>query len=415
MSVHSKLDTKGNKVWYVKFRDENGTQRQTTPKPNSHKAAERLDRDLKTRRDRGEIINPDDANMTIGEYFTGVYLPAKITQGSTRLGVLVRWGSAKGPEHDRAWQVRKKFNRMSLKGANRRQIVDEWHGEMKRAGASSAQMYTAHKLLVAVLNHAVEYDYLPGLKIRGMYPEYTPARKPPMWLPAEVERVRRQMLRIGERGARRNSASQGQLYQWRRQRDAAVVALAGYHPTRIGEVFALEWPDALDRGRIAAHVDVSKRVPGVEEDDWERTKTGPDGRLLPLTTTGRADLRAWWMLCGQPTTGVVFPFRPDDQTWTTARVKNWRAFNWYVALDAAGLDRVPFKHLRDSSASMWVRARRDLKTVADAAGHSITVCQRTYIHAFKALEAGEAFDLDEAIATARSSGPDVRRMFADGR
>src|SRR4051812_48515005 len=98
----------------------------------------------------------------------------------------------------------------------------------------------------------------------------------------------------------------------------------GYAAPRWGECFALQWPMLLVRDddgklRIRKHIHITSRVPNADGDPENRTKTSRTRRtprsmrkprIVELEEALRHDLRWWWMLNGQPTTGYVFPSEP---------------------------------------------------------------------------------------------------------
>ena len=165
----------------------------------------------------------------------------------------------------------------------------------------------------------------------------------------------------------------------------------------------------LNAGRndVAQAAKIVNTVTGIETDD-EETETGAD-RPVPLNPYIRSDLREWWLYCGRPRMGLVFPRTPEGAPWTPGEFSNWRRAIWVPTLGALGrgLDdttgrRVPPKHLRHSCISMWIREGKDVGTVADLAGHSPEICWKHYRLAFKTLDPDDRFDVLDAIEAARS-------------
>lgn len=391
MSIHKTSTGK----YQVRYRLDTGKQK--AKNFTRKKDAEKFELDVKLRRERGEQLDPSLGNLTVGDFFRDTFLPTRTTRVSTQRGYHVRWAKDGG----KPWHVATKFDQMQLRAANTPATIHAWHREMRQAGASAAAIIGAHRLVVQIISFAVDLEYLPRLRIGGMSPAYAPSPKNEPWLPVDIEKARLALLTLPAALNR-----PGDAWTWARERDAMWVSLMAYVPMRLGEPTALLWGDVLEGGTIGPFVEVHRRV-AHEGDDPEGTKTVPS-RLIELPAPVRDELREWWMRNGRPETGLILPRTKSGAPWKQGSLTSWREQIWYRALDEAGIPREQPKHLRHSAVSMWIRSGRDIKSVADAAGHSIEVCARTYAHSFtRAMKATDVFDLDAAIVAARNPQREV--------
>lgn len=417
MSVH-KVPVKGGHKWEVRYRDDQGRNRSKRfDLKKGEGGADAFDDEMAKARRRGEVIDPDRSAMTVERFFYDVYLELRQAPPSTRRQWNARWSPKK--REPQVWHVGKKWGRSKLRDANNREAVLRWHTEMRRAGATDASIRQAHSLFVSIISYAHALEYLFHNRVLGFELAYEPKRYEDPWLPEQIELIRNDLLARSVKGIEHggaNGRADGEEYKWRRRRDAELVCFLGYMGPRLGEAFALPWERLLnpERTTVGTAVEISNSVrEGQDEDPRERTKTG--GKRYPrLERHVREDLLEWWMFCGKPTTGPVFPIAREDignpdARWTPTGMTNWRRYIWDTTVEAVGLPKRPPKHLRHSAVSMWIREGMSLLDVANRAGHTMVVCQDRYAHAFAAMDPTERFSMTAAIAKARSRGEDDRR------
>jgi hypothetical protein len=409
MSVH-KVHVKGGVKWEVRYRDhENRNRAKRFARKTGRDGADEFDEEMAGARRSGEIINPDRENMAVAEFWKDVFLETRHMSTGTRRRRKALWAPKKAVPQ--VWHLQKKWAKWRLRDINRRESVMQWHAEMRRAGATDSMMRNAHDLLVTIVSHAIELDYIRGRsRIEGFVMDYAPQRFEDVWLPVQIESVRNYFLA----SSNPNNPKPAER-EWRQRRNAELTSFIGYQAARPGEAVAVTWPRVLnpEQTRIGTAVDIrnSARVIDPDEPDLrERTKTGKP-RSGKLETAVRDDLTAWWMYCGRPRTGLVFPYqRADvgdpDARWNPDNFSNWRRDSWLPALSAVNLPPRPLKHLRHSCVSMWIREGLNLKTVADRAGHTMVVCEQTYAHQFASLDPHEKFKISDAIAAARGERTD---------
>lgn len=391
MSVHERGDGR----WQVRYRDAAGRQK-SGGVYNLKGDAEQRDRDLKTKRRRGDLA-PDARQLRVGELWeefldlhVGLLDPTTQRQWTSRWMPTEAW-LARGNEL-RPWHLGHKWARYRLADVTYEAIL-RWHVEMRRAGASDARMWRAHDGLTAMLNFAWRKGTLarnPASQVGR--PSYRPEAVLPstIWLPADVEAIRSVLL--GKAASGRSD------YRWSRARDAVLVSVLGYCGLRPwDEGLRLEWPHVTD-----------KTVTLVD------TKTG-DRRSVPLLEPVARELREWRLRCGMPKRGLVWPRGESDIGRHGAEPLwpgGWSDKVWRPAVEAAGLDYMRPYHLRHSCISMWLAEGRRHNVVAKWAGHSVLTLIRTYDHVIEEWEHREDLDMAAEVRRARGELPDARRLVA---
>lgn len=411
MSVHKNE----HGTWDVRWRNSEGKQPSRTF--DTQRQAIRFDARLK-----GGDINPDDQNVTVGEFYEHEFLRRFRGEYGTLRQYEARWRPQTrepGVQHLSA-----SWGDMPLKDANNPAHVREWHRDMEDDDCSLATMWRAHDLLCTIVKKAVEYEFLDKYRIARIGDEigYVPERAAPPWLPLTVERIRADiLLRVvepprGKRGGGVNGAGV-ERYRWARLRDATIIGWNYMEGTRPGESLALEWPQVLDAAQkdIATHVRITDTI-RIEPKDGEaaprarrrkRTKTRRD-RTLELEQATRDDLYLWWKFCGFPTTGPVFPKRyGEDDKFKLGDWSNWRRAIWAPTLERVGVEYQRPYQLRHSAISMWVRQNTpenpgSVSVAARRAGHTTTTCETTYEHEIE-MSRHSTFDVTAAIAEARQA------------
>lgn len=430
MSVHKNKRTGS---FDVRYRDETGKNRSKSFK--TEREAKRFDRDIEDKKDKGERVNADLSQMLLSEFWETVYLPTvQLSNGTKTLRKRV-WGTTK-PDGDNIAHLRRKWAGKTLAEVNNRQAVLAWHDEIVAAFPDSHEpkVFKAHSLLVSIITHAVNLEYLHKSKISGLQPYYEPKDTGEPWLPVDIEAVVADLRWRADNPPKGYGGVKRAITRWRRRRDAIAVLIMAYAALRIGECFALQWPMLLERQndgtyRLRKFVEIRARVP-VPGDPEDRTKTSRTKRtprsmrkprIVELPDALVNDLREWWIENGRPENGYVLPGEPGGARLNREDLANFGRDSWHRSVRNVGLEKRPPKHLRMSCVSMWIRERRDEGTVADMAGHSTQTMWNTYRKAFLArMNATEPFDMATAIAAARSNRsnadvrPDVRPLRQTG-
>lgn len=414
MSVHKTAEG----TYRVRYYDSAGKQRSKNFKKKKDAGA--FDREMADRKHgyrSPDQVDMSKRNMTMGEFFA-LYVKRYNEKNATLRQVNARWLPAK--KNPTIAHLGKKWESYSLAECNTRELVEEWHAEMRNAGCSSAMMYRAHDLLAALVNKAVKWGYLTRSNIEGMAPDYVPARSSGPWLPASIEALREDFLRrvanppAGARGGGVNGAAV-EPYRWGRMRDATIVSVLGYVAVRPGEAMAFQWDDLLDGNKIIHALEIEEHRPTHKDDDERGTKTGVGAtRTVLFPPWVRADLHLFWLRSGVPRSGWVFPRERGGEPFTfPGDWSNWTRSHWTPTVKRVGLDARPPKHLRHSCVSTWLRAGMPLDVAARRAGHTISTCEKTYRHEIelRTLSDFEALDLPALVAEARGAFPGMSDFF----
>ena len=182
-------------------------------------------------------------------------------------------------------------------------------------------------------------------------PRYERAREPHIFLPAEVERIRRDLAS---------------------HRDRTLVAVLAYSGARPKEVvFRLTWEDVGERA--------------IRYRDTKRHRI----RFTPLLTPLADDLREWFLASGRPSAKQpVFPAHNGD-FWRHDDWRNWRSRIWRGEERPANRRNVQTypgvapqgtrpRDLRSSFITLQIYAGVSLTTVAKQCGTSVPMIEKHY-------------------------------------
>lgn len=243
--------------------------------------------------------------------------------------------------------------------------VAEWRGEIRGAGCSPGQANAALGILSTALGSARRARRIPANPCQGLRRLRVDVKRPRALAPIEVERIRMQMARPGDR---------------------ALVSVLAYGGLRPEEALPLRWSD------VGRTIVVS------------RTFTA--GELVERTKTGR--IRAVEMV--EQLAGDLAALRPkvhgaDELVFPAAEgglldLHNWRERVFKRACRAAGVEAVPYD-LRHTFVSLLIHEGRSVPYVAAMAGHSPRVCLERYAHVFAEAQLGAGVPMVEAIRAAR--------------
>lgn len=83
-----------------------------------------------------------------------------------------RWLPKSASTERKPWHIGWYFAGWPLSKVNQPDVPEAWWRAMRDAGASKATIWRAHALLVQIINHAVEKDYLAGNRLSTKPPKY---------------------------------------------------------------------------------------------------------------------------------------------------------------------------------------------------------------------------------------------------
>jgi integrase len=224
--------------------------------------------------------------------------------------------------------------------------------ELERAGVGTATVRKTMAILQSILSFAVAeeiVEFNAAAPVRK--PRYERAREPHVFLPAEVERIRRDLTSYRDRTL------------------VAVLAYSGARPEEV--VFRLAWEDIGERA--------------IRYRDTKRHRT----RFTPLLAPLAEDLKEWFLASGRPWgKQPVFPAH-DGRFWRTDDWRNWRRRIWHGEERPANRRNIQTypgvapsgtrpRDLRSSFITLQIYAGVPLTTVAKQCGTSVPMIEKHY-------------------------------------
>jgi integrase len=311
------------------------------------------------------------------------------------------------------------YNKHILRQLGARPIVQldaedlvEWQDGLEQAGVGAPTVIKAMSILSSVFREAARRSRTTGVRINPVAlldkPSGKRRRRPRVWGPVVVERVRHQLLV--------NSRRINPGKEFAALRDALLVSFMAMTGCRPGEALALRWRDI--EGRVAiGHGLSGKQI-------VDRTKTEED-RVVPLLSPLRADLAALRERSGDSADDFIFR-TPAGEHWVETDWRNYRSRHFVPALERveaewegwreglAAVDGVresvtglpktrPYDLGRHTHSALMLASGMSLQRLARIQGHSIRVLDETYSEELAEFQdRGERIDPVAEIDRARS-------------
>lgn len=252
-------------------------------------------------------------------------------------------------------------------------VVEKWRTQARKAGKKASTINREIASLKALLNKAVEWQYIERSPLAGgaLKPLKSDDQPKVRFLSDSEEQRLRDAL---DRREARMRAERASANEWRRKRGHTIlpdlyavdfvdylkpmVLLALNTGLRRGELFSLPW----------ACIDFTQRLLTVEGEAAKSHRT----RHIPLNHEAYMLLRRWWNQATDPA-GLVFPSQDG------ARINNIKKA-WRKLLKDGGISNFRFHDLRHTFASNLVMAGVDLNTVRELLGHSDIQMTLRYAH-----------------------------------
>lgn len=292
------------------------------------------------------------------------------------------------------------------------EVLVEWQDELERLGVGAPTIVKAISILSSVFREAARRSRSTGVTLNPVAlldkPSAKRRRRPLVWGPVVVERVRFQLLV--------NSRRVGGGKHLTALRDALLVSFMEMTGCRPGEALALRWCEI--EGRVVVEHGLSgKQI-------VDRTKTGRD-RVAPLLAPLQADLDALRGLSGDGPDDYVFR-TPRGEHWVETDWRNYRSRHFVAALkrveaewgewrqslpasdrlreSVAGLSGTrPYDLGRHTHSALMLASGMSLQRLARIQGHSIRVLDETYSEELAEFQdRGERIDPVVEIERARS-------------
>jgi integrase len=267
------------------------------------------------------------------------------------------------------------------------EVLAEWQDDLEAAGVGAPTIIKAMTILSSVFREAARRPRATGVKANPVAlldkPSGKRRRRPRVWGPVVVERVRYQLLV--------NSLRIGPGKQLASLRDTLLVGLMEMTGCRPGEALAVRWRDIERQMAIEAALSGDKIV--------DRTKTEAD-RIVPVLAPLVPDLAVLRKLSGDGPDAFVFQ-TPAGEHWMEGDWRNYRKRHFVPALkrveaewegwrdelpepdqvreSVAGLTKTrPYDLGRHTHSALMLASGMSLQRLARIQGHSIRVLDETY-------------------------------------
>lgn len=288
----------------------------------------------------------------------------------------------------------------------------EWQDSLDEAGVGAPTLIKAIGIVSSIFREAARRPRSTGVSGNPVAlldrPPAKRRRRPLVWGPVVVERVRLELL-VGSRRV-------GQDKDLAALRDALLVSLMEMSGCRPGEALALRWSDIGDR-RIA----ITRKLSGKEI--VEGTKTGRH-RSVPLLDPLRVDLDQLRRFSGDPSSEFVFR-TAAGRHWVETDWRNYRSRHFRPALkrveaewpswrsrlgrpdtvrdNVAGLSSTrPYDLGRHTHSALMLASGMSLQRLAGIQGHGIRVLDESYSEQLAEFEErGERIDPVREVESAR--------------
>lgn len=287
----------------------------------------------------------------------------------------------------------------------------EWQDGLEEAGVGAPTLIKAMSILSSIFAEAARRPRSTGVHGNPVgllqKPSAKRRRRPLVWGPVVVERVRFQLIANSRRiGPGRDLAI---------ERDALLISLMEMTGCRPGEALGLRWPDIGDR------IAVVRRLSG--RDIVEGTKTGRH-RSVPVLGPLRADLDRLRRLDGEAASEYVFRTSAGGH-WVETDWRNYRSRHFRPALErvevawdgwrtalpdpTAVRESVPglaftrpYDLGRHTHSALMLASGMSLQLLARIQGHGIRVLDEAYSEQLAEFEErGERIDPVREIEAAR--------------
>ena len=279
--------------------------------------------------------------------------------------------------------------------------LSEWQDGLERAGVGAPTIVKAIGILSSIFGEAARRPRSTGITANPVpllsKPRPKRRRRPLVWGPVVVERVRYQLLL--------NSRRTGPPALEAAMRDALLISLTAMTGCRPGEALALRWSDLVGRVSIRRRLSGTEIVAG--------TKAGGE-RTAPLLPPLRADLVAMRALSDAAAEDYLFRTRAGRH-WVESDWRNYRRRHFGPALErveaewagwrqclptpgavresVAGLASTrPYDLGRHTHSALMLASGMTLQRLARIQGHGIRVLDETYSEQLSEFE-----DRDEPV------------------
>ncbi|HET7445396.1 MAG TPA: tyrosine-type recombinase/integrase [Solirubrobacterales bacterium] len=291
------------------------------------------------------------------------------------------------------------------------EVLVEWQDAREEAGVGAPTLIKAMTILSSIFREAARRPRVTGVRVNPVVmldkPSGKRRRRPRVWGPVVVERVRYELLV--------NSLRIGPVKDLAALRDSLLVGFMAMTGCRPGEALALRWRDIVGKVAIEAALSGDEVV--------DRTKTETD-RIVPLLRPLARDLAVVRTRSGDGPDDYVFRTSAGGH-WVETDWRNYRSRHFVAALERVdagwatwrtGLDdddavresvadltgTRPYDLGRHTHSALMLASGMSLQRLARIQGHSIRVLDETYSEELAEFQnRGERIDPEQEIERAR--------------
>jgi integrase len=370
----------GEKRYRVRWEENGKHPSRSFRRLSGSNGARRFYQQLRERQEAGaRIVDAREATLTLAVFVADVWAP----RTKRRLAA-------------NSWQtVSQIYNKHILEALGMRSIAEldaedlvEWQDGLERAGVGAPTRIKASSILSSIFREAARRSRSTGVTANhaGLLdrPSAKRRRRPLVWGPAVVERVRYELIV--------NSLRINPEKELMALRDALLVSLMAMTGCRPQDALALGWAD------IESRVVFSKRLS--KNTIVERTKNRGD-RSAPLLEPLKADLDTLRRRSGDGPLDQIFRKPESGEHYVETDWRNYRSRHFVPALErvesgweewrkslpdpdavresVAGLSRTrPYDLGRHTHSALMLASGMTLQRLARIQGHSIRVLDETY-------------------------------------
>jgi integrase len=358
--------------WQVRWREGGRGSRAHKRTFERKRDAERFEREVKRRKELGELALWEQRNRSIHELAREWWAKYAVPN----LAEL----TLDGYEPILAKHVVPRLGDYRV-GEVTPEVVADFRAQLESAGVGRHAVRVSMVVLQAMFKQAIRWRWIESNPVKAVEkPSGKRERAVVCLAPAQVEAIRTWLI------------ERDKLYA------ATIVSLVAYQGLRIPEeVLALEVRHVRANTLLIEQRNIKGRiVPGQKVRHYHP-------RSPTLLDPVRRDVTEYLMATGIRD-GLLFP-RRDGEPWKVHDYKNWTRRVWKKAREGAGVEPLPPYDLRHAYASLRIRGGASIPELAEELGHSPQMTVGTYTHVIRELQGLPMMSAEEQIELARSDAP----------
>jgi integrase len=367
--------------WEVRWREGGRDSRRRQRTFDRKGDAETFDREVKRRKQLGELATWEKRNHTVRELGREWWANYAVPN-------LAEW-TLTGYEPMLVKHIERRLGGLRV-GEVSPEIVADFRRRLEAAGVGRHSVRLSLVVLQAMLKQAVAWGWVPTNPVKAVRkPSGKRERAVVCLAPSQVEAIRAALL------------AKERLYA------ATLVSLVAYQGLRVPEkVLALEVKHVraktllVEQRNIAGTIVAGQKVRGFHP------------RAVDWVEPARRDVTEYLLALGLRS-GPLLP-RADGEPWKLHDYKNWCRRVWHPAVKQAKTDSaeaspkgkssgIPPYAMRHAFASLQIRAGLSIPELAERMGHSPQMTLATYAHVIRELKGLPRVSAEDQIEQAREA------------